>query len=110
MMAGLSVSRIAFLAIFAFATMAFSNVMSHTATSTVLIPLGMAIVPSAQLEIAPIVALASSTALMLPVSTPPNAIAYATGLLDQKDLRLGGIGGGLVGPLVVTLWVVVLRR
>jgi sodium-dependent dicarboxylate transporter 2/3/5 len=108
--AGLSVSPIAFLAIFAFVTMAFSNVMSHTATSTVLIPLGMAIVPSAQLEVALIVALASSTALMLPVSTPPNAIAYATGLLDQRDLRLGGIAVGLLGPALVIFWVLILTR
>ena len=108
--AGLAVSRIAFLAIFAFATMAFSNIMSHTATSTVLIPLGMAILPSAQLEVALIVALASSTALLLPVSTPPNAIAYATGLLDQKDLRVGGIAVGLLGPALIILWVLMLTR
>jgi solute carrier family 13 (sodium-dependent dicarboxylate transporter), member 2/3/5 len=106
--AGMSVSQIAFVAIFAFATMAFSNIMSHTATSTVLIPLGMALVPSAQLEIALIIALASSTALMLPVSTPPNAIAYATGLLDQKDLRVGGIVIGLLGPTMIILWVLAL--
>jgi sodium-dependent dicarboxylate transporter 2/3/5 len=108
MIAGMSVSRIALLAIFAFATMAFSNIMSHTATSTVLIPLGMALLPSTQLEMALIIALASSTALMLPVSTPPNAIAYATGLLDQKDLRVGGIFIGLLGPVLIILWVLTL--
>jgi sodium-dependent dicarboxylate transporter 2/3/5 len=106
--AGLAVSQIAFVAIFAFATMAFSNIMSHTATSTVLIPLGMAILPSMQLEIALIIALASSTAVMLPVSTPPNAIAYSTGLLDQRDLRVGGIVIGLLGPALIILWVLML--
>lgn len=108
--AGLAVSKLAILAIFAFATMAFSNIMSNTATSTVLIPLGMAILPSARFEVALIVALASSTALLLPVSTPPNAIAYATGLLDQKDLRLGGIAVGLLGPALIILWVLLLTR
>jgi sodium-dependent dicarboxylate transporter 2/3/5 len=57
---------------------------------------------------ASIIALASSTALMLPVSTPPNAIAYATGLLDQKDLRVGGIVIGLLGPVLIILWVLML--
>ena len=108
MIGGMSVSRIEFLAVFAFATMAFSNIMSHTATSTVLIPLGMALLPSTQLEMALIIALASSTALMLPVSTPPNAIAYATGFLDQKDLRVGGTVIGLLGPVLIILWVLML--
>jgi sodium-dependent dicarboxylate transporter 2/3/5 len=46
---------------------------------------------------------------MLPVSTPPNAIAYATGLLDQKDLRVGGIVIGVLGPALIILWVLMLR-
>jgi sodium-dependent dicarboxylate transporter 2/3/5 len=108
MIAGLSVSQFVLIGIFAYATMVFSNIMSHTATSTVLIPLGMAILASAQVEIALIIALASSTAVLLPVSTPPNAIAYATGLLDQKDLRASGIIIGLLGPAVVILWVLLL--
>ncbi len=108
MIAGLSVSQLVFIGIFAYATMAFSNIMSHTATSTVLIPLGMAILASAQVEIALIIALASSTAVLLPVSTPPNAIAYATGLLDQKDLRASGLIIGLLGPALIILWVLLL--
>lgn len=96
---------LALLAVFAFATMLLSNVMSHTATSTVLIPLGMAILPEHGVEVALIVGLAASTALFLPVSTPPNAIAYSTGLLDQKDLRIGGTLIGLLGPAVTIAWV-----
>jgi sodium-dependent dicarboxylate transporter 2/3/5 len=108
MIAGLSVPQFVSIGILAYATMAFSNVMSHTATSTVIIPLGMAILASARLEIALIIALASSTAVALPVSTPPNAIAYATGLLDQKDLRVCGLAVGFLGPLLIILWVLLL--
>jgi solute carrier family 13 (sodium-dependent dicarboxylate transporter), member 2/3/5 len=88
----------------AYVTMIFSNIMSHTATSTVLIPLGLVILVSMKLEAAVAIALASSTALLLPVSTPPNAIVYSTGLIDQKDFRLGGLTIGLIGPALIVLW------
>ena len=60
------------------------------------------------MEIALVIALAGSTAVLLPVSTPPNAIAYATGLLDQKDFRASGIIIGLAGPALIILWVLLL--
>jgi len=106
--ATISVSDTVFLLILAYATMLFSNIMSNTATSTVLIPLGMAILPNMQLEVAMIIGLSASTALFLPVSTPPNAIVYSTGLIEQKDLRLGGILIGLIGPALIVLWVVLI--
>ena len=89
----------------AYTTMLFSNIMSNTATSTVLIPLGMAILPTHQIEVAMVIGLAASTALFLPVSTPPNAIAYSTGFIEQKDFRIGGLLIGLVGPALIVLWV-----
>lgn len=103
--ATIEVSNTVFLLILAYATMLFSNIMSNTATSTVLIPLGMAILPEMQLEVAMIIGLSASTALFLPVSTPPNAIVYSTGLIEQKDLRLGGTLIGLIGPALIVLWV-----
>ncbi len=98
MMKTLEVNEIVFYFYLAYATMLFSNIMSNTATSTVLIPLGMAILINVKTEVALIIGLAASTALFLPVSTPPNAIAYSTGLLEQKDFRVGGMLIGLVGP------------
>jgi len=104
-MSGLKMSTISFMLVLAFATMAFSNVMSHTATATVLIPLSLAILPNAKTEIAMIISLASSTAMLMPVSTPPNAIAFSTGMLQLKDFRLGGIIAGIIGPLLIVMWV-----
>jgi len=106
--ASIEVSDTVFLLILAYATMLFSNIMSNTATSTVLIPLGMAILPNMQLEVAMIIGLSASTALFLPVSTPPNAIVYSTGLIGQKDLRLGGALIGLIGPALIVLWVLLI--
>ena len=91
--------------VFAYLTMLVSNIMSNTAASTVMIPLGMAILPDLKLEVAMVIAISASTAMFLPVSTPPNAIAFSTGLLEQKDFRLAGILVGLLGPLLAILWV-----
>jgi sodium-dependent dicarboxylate transporter 2/3/5 len=101
----MEVHYIVLLLLFAILTMILSNIMSHTATSTVLIPLGMAILVNAQSEVALIIGLAASTALFLPVSTPPNAIAYSTEMLDIKDFRTGGILVGLLGPILIVLWI-----
>jgi sodium-dependent dicarboxylate transporter 2/3/5 len=103
--ASLEVPHVVFFFLLAYATMLFSNIMSNTATATVLIPLGMAILPQYSIEVAMIIGLSASTALFLPVSTPPNAIAYSTGMIEQKDLRIGGSLIGLVGPAVIVLWV-----
>jgi sodium-dependent dicarboxylate transporter 2/3/5 len=46
--------------------------------------------------------------LLLPVSTPPNAVAYATGELQTRDLRPGGLLIGLIGPVVIVAWVLLI--
>lgn len=101
----LELSYWVFLMVFAYLTMVLSNVMSHTATSTVLIPLGMAILPEHQMALALVIGLSASTAMYLPVSTPPNAMAFSTGLLEQKDFRTGGLLIGLLGPALIVAWV-----
>lgn len=91
------------LLIIAYVTMIFSNIMSNTATATILIPLGIHLMPDHVKQIAVVVGLAASTALLLAVSTPPNAIAYSTGLIKQKDFFPGGILVGLLGPILIVL-------
>lgn len=100
---------IGFIILLAFATMTFSNVMSNSATSIILIPLGMAVLPGYEKEVAVIIGLAASTALFLPVSTPPNAVVYSTGLIKQKDFRITGLLIGLLGPILAILWVLLMR-
>jgi sodium-dependent dicarboxylate transporter 2/3/5 len=105
-----SISPFLVMLAFGWICMALSNVMSNTAASTVLLPVAISILPSHSLEIAVVVALSASCALLLPVSTPPNAIAFGTGFLKQKDFRLGGIVLGLLGPLVAVSWVYILSQ
>lgn len=104
----MEIDSIVLLFIFAFVTMLVSNIMSNTAASTVMIPLGMAILPGLKTEVALIIALSASSAMFLPVSSPPNAIAFSTGLLEQRDFRIGGIIVGLLGPLLAILWVLLI--
>jgi len=108
MLITMGLSSMVLIFIFAFLTMLVSNIMSNTAASTVMIPLGMAILVALKLEVALIIAISASTAMFLPVSTPPNAIVYSTGLVEQKDFRLGGILVGLLGPLLAILWVLLI--
>jgi sodium-dependent dicarboxylate transporter 2/3/5 len=106
----MKINYLVFICLLAYATMIFANVMSHTATSSVMIPLGMAMLPQFKTEVSLIIGLASSTALFLPVSTPANAIAFSTGLMDLKDFRIGGILIGLLGPALIILWVLLITK
>jgi sodium-dependent dicarboxylate transporter 2/3/5 len=38
----------------------------------------------------------------------PDAIAFSTGLLEQKDFRIGGVLIGLMGPVLAILWVMLI--
>ena len=87
--------------VFSLLTIIFSNFMSNTATATILIPIAILLV-SSNAEVLPLViGLSASAALFLPISTPPNAIAFSTGKLSQKDFRFGGIIAGIIGPIVI---------
>ena len=86
-------------------TIMLSNVMSNTATVSIVLPVAVALLPGRELEMCLILGLSASCALLLPVSTPPNAIAYSTGELQTSDLRPGGILIGLLGPVLIIGWV-----
>lgn len=96
------------IAIFAYTSVLLSNFMSNTAATTILVPIGISLVsliPGANVSFLPIIiGLAASCALLLPVSTPPNAVAFSTGIVEQKDFFAGGIFAGLVGPIFIILW------
>lgn len=93
------------IAVFSLATVVLSNFMSNTATVTILIPIASIIAVEAPVIMTIIIGLSASCALLFPVSTPPNAIAFSTGFLRQIDFRKGGILAGFVGPLLIILWV-----
>jgi len=85
-------------------TIILSNVMSNTASASILIPVAVMLLPGNELIACLTVGLSSSCALFLPVSTPPNAIAFATGKLEQKDFRKGGLLAGVIAPAFIVIW------
>jgi len=95
--------------LFAYIGVLISNVMSNTAAASILIPLAITLPTIWGISVPVIVALSCSCALLLPVSTPSNAISYATGLIKQKEFRPGGIFLILIAPVVsiisVLIWV-----
>lgn len=46
------------------------------------------------------IALAASSAMCLPISTPPNAIAYSTGLIKQNDMLKAGLTMGIISMVL----------
>ncbi len=88
-------------ALFAYLTLAMSNVMSNTAAVAILVPISLGLPGIYQVSVPLCVALIASCALFLPVSTPPNAIAYSTNLMSQKYFRISGGYFAVVGPLII---------
>lgn len=94
----------------ALVTVTLSNFMSNTATVALILPVSVALVPGREVEMCVILGLSASCALLLPVSTPPNAVAFSTGEIQTRDLRPGGIIIGLLGPAVIIAWVMLVGR
>jgi sodium-dependent dicarboxylate transporter 2/3/5 len=90
----------------AFAACGLSNFMSNTAAANILVPIAAALAAVGEPAALVIpVALGTSGAMCLPVSTPPNAIAYGTGLITTRDLLEIGLLLGLLTPLLSVLWI-----
>ena len=84
---------------------AMANVISHSAAANLLVPLAVSLAvtlsePSPML-IAVIVAIACSLGMSLPISTPPNAIAYATKEITIPQMAQVGLVMGTVATLLL---------
>lgn len=83
-----------------------SNLMSNTATASILVPVALGLVPTASgAPMAVALALCCSLAMCLPISTPPNAVAFASGRVQTRDLLGVGLLLAILGPLIVIPWV-----
>jgi len=87
------------------AAVILSEIASNTASASILAPVAIGLAEAAGVSpIAPVlgVALGASLGFMMPVSTPPNAIVYGSGLVPQREMMRAGLVIDLIG-LVVTL-------
>ena len=98
---------------------AMANFISHTATASLLVPILAAVGSSMEVaeNLAPLggvttlligVAIGSSLGMVLPISTPPNAIAASTGMIEQKDMVKTGLIMGVCGLVLGYLMLIVL--
>ena len=91
--------------LFVYLAILMSNFMSNTAAANALLPLVLsATAASGGAQVVVAATFACSCAVLLPVSTPPNAICFATGCLKSKDYVRVGLGFILVVPPLAYLW------
>lgn len=70
-----------------------TEVTSNTASSALLVPVFVSIAEAMNLPatvLAALISIAASCAFMLPVATPPNAIVFGSGYLQQKQMMRAG--------------------
>jgi len=84
---------------------------SNTASAALLVPVFAAIAESLGIPaviLSALIAVAASSAFMLPVATPPNAIVYGSGFVAQKDMMRAGFWINLSCIAVISgyAWVV----
>ena len=54
------------------------------------------------------VAMCASLAMILPISTPPNALAHSTGIINTKQMAIVGVIVGVVGIILAYTMLVVI--
>lgn len=97
-----------------------SNFISNSATAALLIPILIVIAEAMGMPDAPshdtfmalggtqamisFIAVCASIAMLFPISTPPNAIAASTGLVETKDMAKIGLIIGFVAFILSYFW------
>jgi sodium-dependent dicarboxylate transporter 2/3/5 len=83
-------------------------VASNTASAAILIPLMLPLSDSLGIDtrsVAMLIAIGVSLDFMMPVGTPPSAIAYSTGMVNVGDMIRNGFRINLgCGLILVTLY------
>ncbi len=88
-------------------SIALGALASNTATAAILIPVILPlanILNFSQKNLAMLGGIAVSFDYLLPVGTPPNAIAYSTGKIRIKDMLKAGSVLTLISIIVLALW------
>jgi sodium-dependent dicarboxylate transporter 2/3/5 len=91
-----------------------SELSSNTASATTMVPVAIGMAKSLSVSPTPLAlaaALGASLGFMLPISTPPNAIAYGTGLVRVRNMAKAGFLLDAAGWAIVVfvLWLLLPR-
>lgn len=83
-----------------------TEMTSNTATATIFVPVAAGVAMGTGVDplvLAAPVALAATCAFMLPVATPPNAIAFGSGYVTIGQMVKGGALLNIAGVVVITI-------
>ena len=89
-----------------------TELTSNTATAATFLPImggvavGIGLTAAGDINVLLLtipVALSATCAFMLPVATPPNAIAYSSGYVTMGEMIKGGVWLNVIGLVLVTL-------
>jgi solute carrier family 13 (sodium-dependent dicarboxylate transporter), member 2/3/5 len=100
----LAASPLGLLACSSFLVLYLTEITSNVATTSMMVPVLLAIAQAGGNDPVPTtlcVTMAASYAFMLPVSTPPNAIAYGTGLIRIGSMIRFGFWLDIAGFLII---------
>ncbi|GAB3550943.1 SLC13 family permease [Arthrobacter tumbae] len=92
--------------IFATGIIFLTELTSNTATAATFLPVAGGVALGLGLDpmlLAIPVALAATCAFMLPVATPPNAIAFGSGYVTIGQMMRGGLWLNLIGIVLITI-------
>lgn len=99
-------SEFLFIAVFCVVALLLSELTSHTAATNLIGPIAIGTALSMGFSPIPVavgVALSSSLGFMMPVSTPPNAIVYASGYIPITKMIKSGAIIDFIGIFLVTI-------
>ncbi len=116
---GGSAGGLSLLAVMVLATMAVGTFMSNTAAANLFLPIGISAATTTAagtashvnpIQMAVCIALAASLSMALPISTPPNALAYARGEFTTREMaRIALLIGGISALLIIATSGLVMR-
>ncbi|MDO5608571.1 MAG: DASS family sodium-coupled anion symporter [Capnocytophaga sp.] len=79
---------------------------SNTASAALLVPIFISIAQALHMDplgLSMIIGLGASCAFMLPVATPPNAIAFGTGFVSQRDMIKAGFILNIISIVLISV-------
>lgn len=101
-------SLVTILFVFAIAAAAMTTFISNSATANLLMPIVVGVTAVDPQTSTVLVAFAASAAMILPISTPPNAIAYGSGHVQVRDMIKGGSIITAISIVVITIFIYLL--
>ena len=97
--------------LFTLVAIVLSETTSNTASANMIVPIAIAVPQAAGIDpLAPALAatLGASMGFMMPISTPPNAVVYSSGLIPLTAMMRFGILLDIVGFFVIVSLVTLL--